>query len=138
MAVLTYVAARDMCRVLSGSSHSIVAAAAIANHTNMIKVGRSPCGSAVAIITGIGAGDVRRMFSGGGYTVVAGSAAAYDLGMIDRYRRRKGDDAVAVLTNSCGLNMRSILASRVRAVVATDAITCDIDVIKIRRRPGHG
>ena len=56
------------------------------------------------------------------HTIVAGSTGADDLRVIDRYYWRKGDDAMAILADRRGLNMRRILAGRVRAVVTTGAI----------------
>ena len=137
MAIFTDIAGRDMRRLLAGGGHSIVTAAAIANDAKMIEVGRNPPSCRMAVITGIGTGYVRRMFAGGSYTIVAGSTGADDLSVIDCHYWRKGDNAMAIFANCRGLNMRSVLAGRLCAVVTADAIACDIDVIKVRRSPGH-
>ncbi len=42
---------------------------------------------------------------------------------------------MTVLTHICRLNVGRVLARRVRAVVAGSAISSDIDMIEIRRRP---
>ncbi len=137
VAVFTDITASDMCRVLASGSHSIVTAAAIANDAGMIEVGRNPPGSRMAVITGIVTAYVRRMFPCRGDTIVAGSAGSDDLSVVDRYRWRERDDTMAVLANRRGLNMRSILTSRIATVVTTDAVARDIDVVKVRRSPGH-
>ena len=137
VAVLTYVAGSDMGRVLSGGRHSIVTTAAISDDAHMVEIGRYPSGSRVAVITGIGTGYVGRVLAGGGHTIVTGSTAADDLRVIDRVRWHERDDAMAIFANCRGLNVCRVLAGRIRAVVTTDAIACDIDVVKIRRRPGH-
>lgn len=83
MTIFTDITAGDVCRVLACCRHSVVTAAAIANDTSMIEIGRNPGCGRMAVITGIGAGDVRGMFSGGNHTVMARTAAADDLSVID-------------------------------------------------------
>ncbi len=137
VAVFTDITASDMCRALTSGSYSIVTTAAITNDAGMVKVGGNPPGSRMAVITGIGTAYVRRVFPGRGDTIVAGSAATDDLSVVDRYRWGERDNAMAVLANCSGLNMCSILAGRIGAVVTADAVTRDIDVVKVRRCPGN-
>ena len=56
--------------------------------------------------------------------------------MVDYVRGVPHDVVVAVFTNVCRQNVCRAFANRVDAVVATDAIARDIDVIEIRGNPG--
>lgn len=51
--------------------------------------------------------------------------------MVDRCHRRPHIAVVAVFTDIACLNVRGALACRFDAVVATDAVARDIDVIEV-------
>ena len=72
-----------------------------------------------------------------GDTIVTRAACANHLCMVDCENRRKYVARVTVFAQICGLNMGRVLACRIGAVVTTDAISCDVDVIEICRQPGH-
>jgi len=58
--------------------------------------------------------------------------------VIYQVRRREDDIVVAVLTHIRRLNVHRVLTDCVRAVVATEAVRGDVDVIKVRRYPRNG
>lgn len=64
---------------------------------------------------------------------MAGATTTQNLGVIDCHHGRKYISRVAVFTDVRCLYMGWILANRIRAVVAADAVTSDIHVIEIGR-----
>jgi len=58
--------------------------------------------------------------------------------VIDGDNRRKKVSGVAILTNCCRLYVIGTLASRIYAVVATDTVAGDVDMVKKRRYPAVG
>ena len=137
VAVLANIAGIDMCRMFAGGRNPVMTTAAIADDADVIKVGRNPPGSSMAVVTGIGACHVRRRFAGGRHAIMARPTGADDLSVVNCQCRRKGHDAVTILANRCGLDMRRVLASCIRTVVTTHAVARDIDVIKVRWCPGN-
>lgn len=87
----------------------------------------------MAVITVIAAGDMVRVFSDGCHAVMARSTGTEHLRVIDRCDRGEHIARVAVLANIRRLNVCCRFADRVDAVVAVEAITRDIDVIKVGR-----
>ena len=71
-------------------------------------------------------------------TVVARRTRSKYLVVIDGNHRRPDIGVVAVLTNGGRQRMQRPFAGRVGAVVTVDAITHDIDVIKVRGQPRDG
>lgn len=90
----------------------------------------------MAIVAGVAARDMCRVLAGCGHAVVAGTTVADYLAMIDRHDRYENIRAMAVFTDIRRLNMPRVLAGRVGAVVAADAVSGDIDVVEICRQPG--
>jgi len=72
MAVLAHVSRRNMIRCLTRCLHAVMATAAVANDTHMIKVGRNPAATGVAVVAGVAAGNVIRILTGGSDAVMAG------------------------------------------------------------------
>ncbi len=130
--IFTDVTRLHMRQVLAGSIHAVVAACAIARNIQVVKCRRSPGDRRVAVVAGIAAGEVRRVFAGCNYAIVTGATGADDLGMVDAKHGRKYVGVVAVLANVAGLNMRKVLANGVHAVMAINAATGDIQMVKIR------
>ena len=85
----------------------------------------------MTIVAGVAAGDMGRMLTGGGDAVVAGATSANDLRVVDICRWGPHRWTMAVLANIGGLNVCLILAGGVGAVVTTDAITKDVQVVEI-------
>ncbi len=71
-------------------------------------------------------------------TVMTGATGAGHLRVVDRVHRRKRIGVVAVLADVGCCNVRRGLASGVGAIVAAAAISGDIHVIEVRRRPAGG
>lgn len=136
MAVLANITGVDVRRRFARGRNAVVAATAITNNADVIEVRRHPRGRCVTVVAVVAAGHMCGMFAGSYNAVVTGTTGADHLGMIDRGGWNPGDDAMAVLTNGCRLDVRGVLAGRIGAVVATRAVARDIDVIKIRWHPG--
>lgn len=86
----------------------------------------------MAVITGIATANVCRVFPDRDSAVMTGRAGANYLRMINCKCRRKHVRCVAILTYIAGLNVREILARRINAVVAVDAVARNIHVVEIR------
>ena len=139
VAVITGIASGDMSCVLANGRYAIVARATGTDDLGVIDADHGlPQVGAVTILTDGGRLNVRQAFTGGNRTIVAGAADADNLGVIDVVSRCPDDPVMAVLANIGGLYMRQVLAGRYRAVVTINAITADIDMIKVRRQPGLG
>ena len=129
--ILTDVARLNMRQVFADSILAVVAAGAIARNIQVVECRRSPGDGRVAVVAGIAAGEVCRVLAGCNYAIVTGATGADDLRMVDAKRRRKYVGVMAVLANVAGLNMRKVLANGVHAVMAINAATGDIQMIKI-------
>ena len=89
----------------------------------------------MTVVAGVAAGYVRRVLAGGDDAVVAGAATPHYLCVIDATCRHPYRRTVAVFANIGRQNVRRILTSGLRAVMAADAIAEDIHMSKICRRP---
>ena len=87
----------------------------------------------MTIITGFTACEMRRVLTDCGDAVVTGVAGAYDLCVINCEHWREDICVVAVFTDITGLNVRQVLAGRIYAIVAVDAISGDVQMIEIGR-----
>ena len=129
--ILTDVARLNMRQVLAGSILAVVAACAIARNIQVVECRRSPGDRRVAVVAGVAAGEVCRVFARCNYAIVTGATGADDLGMVDAKHGREYVGVMAVLANVAGLNMRNVLANGVHAVMAVNAATGDVQMIKI-------
>ena len=129
--ILTDVARLQMRQVFAGSIQAIVAACAIARNIQVVECRRSPGDGRVAVIAGIAAGEMCRVLAGRNYAIVTRATGADDLRMVDAKRGREYVGVMAVLANVARLNMRKVLANGVHAVMAVNAATGDIQMIKI-------
>jgi len=136
--VLANIGGLDMCRVLAGGIGAVVAAEAVVDYICVVKIGWYPCCGRVAIIAVVTAADVRRVLAFCNRAIVTGVAGANNPHVIDPVCRCKEHVVMAVLTHIRRLNVHQALTDRVRAVVATEAVRGDIDVIEIRRNPTRG
>jgi len=133
VAVLTDIGCLGMCCVLTRCIRAVVATEAIAGDIHVIEVGRYPADCRMAVVAIVTAGDMCRVFAGGNRAVVAGRAATDHLRMVDPVDGCENDVVVAVLAGVRGLNMSLVLAEGLGAVVATETIARDIEVIEVRR-----
>ena len=69
---------------------------------------------------------------------MTGEAGANDLRVIDHVGGRERHVVVAILTNIGGIDVRWILARRIGAVMAADAVVGDVRVIEVGRDPRVG
>lgn len=74
--------------------------------------------------------EMAHIFSGGNHSVVTGGARSQNLCVVNGIDRYPHIGVVAVLTYVGRLHVRRTFSRRVGAVVTTDAIVNDIDVIK--------
>ncbi len=133
VAVLADVGCLHMRGALAGRVGAIVTAEAIVDDVGMVEVRGCPCNGRMAVITVIATGDVGRVFAGRLDAVMAGTASAQDLCVVHRKHRRPDVRSVAVLANVAGLDVRRSLARGIGAVMATDTVTRDVDVIEVGR-----
>ena len=87
----------------------------------------------MAIIASITADDVGGMFTRRNSAVVAAVASANDLRVVDRKYWGEYVCAMAVFADIAGRYVREIFAGRINAVMAVDTISCDVQVIEVRR-----
>lgn len=135
MTIFTDVGRLYVGQVLAGGINAIVTACAIAGDVHVIEIRWSPGVCRMTIITGITAREMRGVLAGGCDAVVTGVTGAHNLCVIDSEHRRKDIGVVAVFTDVTGLNVRQILAHRIHAVVAVDAISGDFQMIEIGWQP---
>ena len=89
----------------------------------------------MAVVAVVAAGNVGRVLACGGVAVMAGETGAKDLRVIDHVGRHKRHVVVAVLADIGGIDMRRMLARRIGAVMAADAVGGDVGVVKVGRDP---
>ena len=76
-----------------------------------------------------------RVLTGRGDAVMTRTAGAQDVRVIDCEHRRKDISVVAVFTAVTCLDVCRVLAGRIHAVVAVNAISSDVQMIEIGRQP---
>ncbi len=135
MTIFTDVVAIDVRRMFAGCIRAVVATGAIPHNSDVIERCRKPTDRGVAIVAIVAAVNMTDIFAVGNNTVMAGTAGANDLCVVNNNFWHEGDDVMAVLTDVRCLDMRIVLADRVRTVMATRTIANNIDVVKIRRKP---
>lgn len=91
----------------------------------------------MAVVAIVATGDVRCILARGCDTIVTRTAGTYHLGMINCVDGRKYVGRVTVFAHGAGLNVCRVLTDSIGTVVATEAVSCDIDVVKIGRQPGN-
>lgn len=122
-----------MCAAFARRVRSVVTGKTTVRNIGVIKIRRHPGDCRVAVITVIAAGDMVRVFSDGCHAVMAGPTGTEHLRVIDHCDRSEHIARVAVLANIRRLNVCCRFADGVGAVVAVEAITHDIDVVKVGR-----
>lgn len=79
-----------------------------------------------------------RVLAGSRCAIVAGATGADHLRMVDRKRRYPGIRRVAILADICRLNVILIFTRCIDAVVATNTIARNVDVVKVCGQPCRG
>ena len=136
VAVFTAVTGLDVCRVLAGRIHAVVAVNAISSDVQMIEIGRQPPRRGMAIVTRIFARQMIQVFARRDNAVMAGTARTDYLHVIDNVYRGEGIRIVAVLTNNGCLYVSRVLTCRGGSIVTATAVVEDIRMIEVRRQPG--
>lgn len=122
-----------MCWILAGRFCAVMAAYAVASDIDVVEIRRQPADGAVTIIAGIATGNVCRVLANCDDAVVTATTGADNLAVIDHHHRREQVGRMTVFAYVGRLYVRRIFARCIRAVVATNAIAADINVIEIRR-----
>lgn len=135
VAVFADVRRVNMCRVLAGGVGTVMTACAVAGDIDVIKVCRQPGNRRMAILAIITAANVRRMLASRQRPIMAASTGTQDLGMVDRVHRRKHIAGVTIFAYVGRLNVCRVFASGIDAIVAANAVSSDVDVIKICWQP---
>jgi hypothetical protein len=135
--IITGIARRNMIGIFADRIVAIVTAEAIAAEISMVKICRQPGRSGVAIVTIVATCNVRRVLSVRDCSVMTRRARADDLGVINPVGRRPERNVMAILANIGRQDMIDIFASCVRTVVAAEAISSEIGMVKIRGHPGY-
>ena len=110
----------------------------LVTQTHVLVDMRSPSIGRMAVIALKIRHKVPLVLAGRRVAIMAGEAGANDLRVIHHVGRRKRYVVVAILTNIGGIDVRWILARRIGAVMAADAVVSDIGVIKVGRDPPAG
>ena len=105
---------------------------AVTRDVDMVEVGRQPARGRMAILAVVAAADVCRILAGRNLAIMTGAAGTDDLRVVNGIDRVPDIGIVAVLAKVRRLDMRCTLAGGFDAVVATEAITGDADVVEIR------
>ena len=87
----------------------------------------------MAVVAVDTAGDVSGVFADRCDAVMTGTAGPDDLGVIDGKCRDPCVGCMAIFTDNAGLNVVRSLARRIGTVMAARAVTCDVDVVEVRR-----
>ena len=87
----------------------------------------------MTVVASIATRNMRWMFACRYHAIVTRAANANYLCVVDRKRGRKHVGVVAVIADIACLDMRRVLTGSLRAIMAVDAITRDVQVIEIRR-----
>ena len=136
--ILANIAGLDMGRVLARGIRAVMTAEAVVENIRVIESGGYPAHRRMAVIAVVAANDVGRILALGNCAIVAGVTGTNNVQVIDPICRCEDDIVMTVLADIGGLEMRWILACRIRAIVAAEAIAGDVDVIEVRRNPAHG
>jgi hypothetical protein len=129
VAILANIARLDMCQILAGRLHAIVAVDAIPGDVQVVEICRQPPGSGMAVVTSIPAGQMVEVFSTRDNTIVTRATGSDDLHVVDNVDRRERTGVVAVFTNNCGLYMCRVFARRGHAIMAGPAGAQNLRVI---------
>ena len=117
---------------LAGRVCSVMAADAVVDNVRVVKIRGQPRDSSMAVVAIIAAGDMRWMLANGYHTIMTRAASPNNLSVVDSKGRNPGVRCMAIFAYNAGKNMVGILTRCVCAVVATRAISCDVDVVKVR------
>ena len=98
-------------------------------------VGRQPRDRAMTHATVLRGIEVARVLSGRRSAIVAGRTGAENLVVIHRCNRRPNRCAVAILADVSCLDVRRSLTDGIRAVVATNTVIHDVDVVEVGGQP---
>lgn len=132
MTVFANIRSLHMCQVLTRRCHTVMAADAITDNTDVVESRGSPRNRGMAVVAVIAAGNMSWMLANSDDAIMTRATGSDDLRVVDRKHGRKYVRVVAVLTDIAGLNMRWTLADCFDTVVAVKTRTSNIYMIEIR------
>ena len=91
----------------------------------------------MTVIAGIAAGDMCRVLTDRNDAVMAGTTGSQYLGVVNSHHGCEQIGGVAVLADIRCLNMVWVLTDSLCAIVTTDTVTRDAQVIEVRRQPAY-
>ena len=138
MAVLANIAGRYVINRFTGRVRTVVTTTAIAGNTRVIESRWNPTIGRMTIVTIIAARKVRWMLTCCDSAVMTRRAGANDLGMIDHHCWLKERCAMAIFADIAGQYVILILPCRVGAIVTTNAVARNVQVIERRWNPAIG
>ena len=113
----------------------VVAAHAIGSDVVVIEIGRCPGSRRMAVVASVATDDVAGVLAHRCRAVVTGATGSEHLRVIDLHDGCECDDAMTVFADARCRNVRRRLADCSDSVVAACAISRDVIVVEIRRRP---
>ncbi len=135
VAVLTDVGRLYVRHVLAYGFRTIMAIDAVSCDRGMVECRRQPSRCRVAVVAGVTAWNVCRLLADGSDAIMARAASPDDLCVIHRHHGCEHIRRMAVLADIRGLDVCRIFAGRVGAIVTTNTVARDVDVIEIRGQP---
>lgn len=122
---------------LARGFNAIVAAGTISRDVYVIEIRRQPGYRGMTIVACVPAGDMGWVFSCCRKPVMTGAAGTQHLRMVHGISRCPDIAVVTVLADIGRLYVAQVFTGSVNAIVATRAISGDVQVIKICRSPGN-
>ena len=135
VAVLADVRRIDMRGVLAGCVGTVMAADAVVRNVDVVEVRRNPGVRRMAVVAVVATRQVRRVLAFGSVAIVAGEACTDHLRVIHQVGRCECHDVMAVFTNDCAIDVRSVLPDCLDAIMTAGAVASDAGVIEIGGRP---
>ncbi len=122
---------------LTRSVSAVVAVGAVTRDVHVIEIRGQPANRGMTIVTISSAVYMCRGLPGRYHAVMTGPASSEYLRVIDGERRRPNIRCMTVFADIGRLNMGERFAGSFDAVMAADAVTGDIDVIKVCGQPAN-
>ena len=135
VAICTDVGRPDVVDRLADGLCAVVATDTVVRNSHVIEVRGKPGGRCMTFVAIAAALNVSRVFSRCRHAVMAGTAGTEDLHVIDGVSRCPDVGRVAVFTGIRRLNVLPGFACCLDAIVAIDAVSGDVDVIEVGRKP---
>jgi hypothetical protein len=134
MAIVTLELRLEVAIVLTGCRRAVMTTGAGPwRYIVVIETGRNPSGRRMTGVALCRRHQMAGLLTQRRRSVMTTGTVTDDLGMVDLSHRRKVNNGVAILADIAGLNVLCRLTDRVGRVMAAEAITGDVVMIKIGR-----